>query len=85
MHCNILSNICFTVPMSPTPTSPIQNAFVLCHSLTDRVRQFTSYIDESGESNLYYFFIEIVHEIFGRGVSKGWALDNLKTTVCFFK
>jgi len=61
--------------------SPGDDALVMFNLLTDRVRMFTSYIDEATERDLYNFFIEIIYEIFGRGAAKGWALDTMKTRV----
>lgn len=58
------------------------NTYATTSSLIDRVRFFTNYIEEFGERDLYNFFIEIVQEIFGRGSTKGWALDSLRTRVC---
>uniref|UniRef100_A0A2S2QZU4 Sphingomyelin phosphodiesterase 4 n=1 Tax=Sipha flava TaxID=143950 RepID=A0A2S2QZU4_9HEMI len=48
------------------------------HSLTERIRLMSTYIEEENENDLYALFYEIVTEIFGRGNCQGWELDKLR-------
>lgn len=81
---NILNVLFFFVTASHlTPSVPSDQdaSSMINSSMADRIRFFMSYIDEAAEVDLYNFFIEIIHEIFGRGPTKGWTLDEIKPRV----
>jgi len=74
--------IYFTASHSiPSVISDEDTSLISQSSLADRIRLFTSYIDEATETDLHNFFNEIIQEIFGRGTAKGWTLDKIKPKV----